>query len=196
MGEILKPAGQLIAEHVPLAVLVAILLFCLFFKIPKKEVRPIEWLIGWLGKHFTRQLRLDIQSMKEDSNRQIQDLRSDLDAFEERTNRSINDIQEGTNANCTILKNRLGDMERSNDMQTIRQIKAHVLDFANSCLNKRRHTKQDFENIIHENEEYEKLLEKYTDLTNDVYTEDFKYIMKVYNKCLEERSFLKDEEIA
>jgi hypothetical protein len=86
----------------------------------------------------------------------------------------------------------MDQMEKSNDMQTVRQIKAHVLDFANSCLNGRKHTKQDFDNLIKENEDYEVLVKKYG-LVNDVYTEDFHYIMKVYRKCMEERSFLRDD---
>lgn len=193
MGEALKPVGQLIAQNVPLTVLAVIFLFSVFFKIPKKEIRPIEWFIGWLGKHFTRELRKDIQTMKDDSNKQIKDLRNDLDAFEERTNKAISDIQTGTTTNCETLKSKLALMERSNDMQTLRQIKAHILDFANSCMNKRRHTKQDFENIIRENEEYEHIVAKYDDITNDVYTEDYNYIMKIYHKCQDEGSFLKDE---
>ena len=193
MGEALKPVGQWIAQNVPLTVLAVIFLFSIFFKIPKKEIRPIEWFIGWFGKHFTRELRKDIQVMKDDSNKQIKDLRNDLDAFEERTNKAISDIQTGTTTNCETLKAKLALMERSNDMQTLRQIKAHILDFANSCMNKRRHTKQDFENIIHENEEYEHIVAKYDDITNDVYTEDYNYIMKIYHKCQDEGSFLKDE---
>ena len=193
MGEALKPVGQLIAQNVPLTVLAVIFLFSVFFKIPKKEIRPIEWFIGWLGKHFTRELRKDIQVMKDYSNKQIKDLRNDLDAFEERTNKAISDIQTGTTTNCETLKAKLALMERSNDMQTLRQIKAHILDFANSCMNKRRHTKQDFENIIRENEEYEHIVAKYDDITNDVYTEDYNYIMKIYHKCQDEGSFLKDE---
>ena len=193
MGEALKPVGQWIAQNVPLTVLFVLFLFSVFFKIPKKEIRPIEWFIGWLGKHFTRELRKDIQVMKDDSNKQIKDLLTDLDAFEERTNKAITNIQNGTTDNCETLKAKLALMERSNDMQTLRQIKAHILDFANSCMNKRRHTKQDFENIIRENEEYEHIVAKYDDITNDVYTEDYNYIMKIYHKCQDEGSFLKDE---
>ena len=192
MSEFLKPAGQWLSQNVPLSVAIVILIFSIFFKIPKKEVNILGWFIGWIGKAFTRVLRNDIQDMKADSNRQISELRSDLDAFEERTNTAIANIQTGTDMNCNMLKCRLDQMEKSNDMQTVRQIKAHVLDFANSCLNKRRHTKQDFENIIKENEEYEALVEKYN-LKNDVYTEDYKYIMKVYHECQDKGSFLKDE---
>ena len=116
----------------------------------------------------------------------------DLDAFETKTNQNIADMKQGNAYNCELVKARMDQMEKSNDMQTVRQIKAHVLDFANSCLNGRKHTKQDFDNLIKENEDYEVLVKKYG-LVNDVYTEDFHYIMKVYRKCMEERSFLRDD---
>ena len=81
--------------------------------------------------------------------------------------------------------------QRSNDMQTIMTIRAHVLDFANSCYNKRKHTKQEFDNIIDENSKYEELVKKH-DVTNDVYKEDYAFVMKVYHRCQEEGTFLKE----
>lgn len=193
MSEFFKPAAQWLQQNVPLTIIIVLLVLSIFFKIPKKEVNILGWFVGWIGKAFTRSLRDDIKDMKNDSNQQIQDLRDDLDEFETKTNASIEALQNGTNANCSMLKTRLDAMEKSNDMQTVRQIKAHVLDFANSCLNNRKHTKQDFENIIKENEDYEELVEKY-DLKNDVYAEDFKYIMKVYHECQDKHSFLKGED--
>lgn len=193
MSEFLKPAGQWLSQNVPLAVILVLLVLSIFFKIPKKEVNILGWFVGWVGKAFTKSLRDDIHTMKADSNQQISDLRTDLDDFERTTNESIAALQTGTNNNCTMLKDRLDAMEKSNDMQTVRQIKAHVLDFANSCLNHRKHTKKDFDNIIKENEDYEELCKKHN-LKNDVYTEDFAYIMKIYHRCQDEDSFLRDEE--
>lgn len=191
MNEILKPAGEWIAQNVSLTVLIVIFILSIFFKIPKKEVNVLGWFVGWVGKSFTRELRNDIQGMKTDSNKQISDLRTDLDAFEERTNTSIAQMQSGTTQNCELLKTRLDAMEKSNDMQTVRQIKTHVLNFANSCMNGGRHTVKDFRNIIKENKEYEALVEKYG-LVNDVYKDDFEYIMEVYHECKRTRSFLND----
>lgn len=193
MSEFFKPAAQWLQQNVPLTIIIVLLVLSIFFKIPKKEVNVLGWFVGWIGKTFTRTLRDDIKQIKEDFNQQVQDLRNDLDNFETKTNANIEALQNGTNANCSMLKIRLDAMEKSNDMQTVRQIKAHVLDFANSCLNNRNHTKQDFENIIKENEDYEELVEKYG-LKNDVYAEDFKYIMKVYHECQDKHSFLKGED--
>lgn len=192
MGEVSKAVGQWIVGNVGWTAIIILFVLSGIFKVAKKEIDPLGTVISWIGKAFTKDVRNDIAILKADSDSQISDLRDDLDEFEDRTNRSITAMQNGTNVNCELLKTRLDAMEKSNDMQTVRQIKAHVLDFANSCMNKRKHTKQDFDNIIKENEEYERLVEKY-ELRNDVYTEDYAYIMKIYHKCQEEGSFLKDD---
>ena len=181
MSEALKPVGQWIASNVSLTVLFGVFLFSVFFKIPKKEINILGWFLGWVGKCFSKDLREEISQMRLDFDTRTRDIKTDLDSFKEKAK-----------LNYTSLETRLDKMEQSNDMQTIRQIKAHVLDFANSCFNKRKHTKKDFENIIRENEEYEALVQKYG-LKNDVYTEDYNYIMKIYHKCQEDGSFLKEE---
>ena len=206
MSEVAKAVGQWIVGNVGWSVLIVLFILSMLFKITKKEIDPLGWVIGWFGKALTKDVRKDISDfkkstednlddLKKDYNKKITDLRSDLDAFEKSTNKSIGEIKTGTSKNCESLKRRLDKMEkasiRSNDMQTIRQIKAHVLDFANSCMNHRKHTKKDFENIIEENTLYESLIKKYR-ITNDVYTEDFKFIMDIYHKCQKEGSFLNE----
>lgn len=123
----------------------------------------------------------------------VEKLKNDLDSFEKKSSKDINDVKTGTAKNCEELKKRMNEMEaahqKSNDMQTIQNIRSHILDFANSCFNKRKHTKREFENIIDENALYEELIEKYK-VKNNVYKEDYEYIMKVYHKCQEEGSFL------
>ena len=197
MSEVSKAVGQWIVGNLGWTVIICLFVLSGLFKITKIEINPIGWVIGWIGKYLTKDVRKDVKDLKEDTNTKIKELREDLDGFEERTNAGIDEMKEKTSANCELLKNRLDSMERatkySNDMQTVRQIKAHVLDFANSCMNKRKHTKKDFENIIDENTQYERLVKEYG-LVNDVYTEDFTFIMKVYHKCQDEGSFLKESD--
>lgn len=216
MSEISKAVGQWIVANVGWTVVIGLFILSCIFKITKIEIDPLGWVVGWIGKMLTKDVRKDVADLKSDTNdrfkevkidrakkieelktdynKQIADLKDDLDSFEKRTNKSIDEMKTGTTTNCELLKVRLDKMERSNDMQTARQIKAHVFDFANSCLNKVKHTKKDFENIIRENEEYEKLVERYK-LVNDVYTEDFNFIMKVYHKCQDENSFLSESDV-
>ena len=214
MGEISKAVGQWIVGNVGWTVIIILFILSCIFKIAKKEIDPLGWVIGWFGKAFTKDVRKDVADLKDQTNKNFEKvktdraasiaelkkdydekigaLRTDLDNFEERTNASISEMQTGTHANHEILKTRLDLMEKSNDMQTVRQIKAHILDFANSCLNNRKHTKAEFEAIIKEDESYEQLCKKY-DLKNNVYTEDFKYIMKVYHECQDKHSFLGED---
>ena len=190
-----KDALQWMLNHFGLVFVVVLFLLSLFFKIAKKEVDPLGAFIGWIGKALTKDLRTDVNSMKADTDAQISNLKTDLDNFEKKTNKSITSLQTGTANNCKELKKRLDQMEaatqKSNDMQTVMQIKAHVLDFANSCMNHRRHTKMDFQNIIDENTLYEELVKKYN-LKNDVYKEDYAFIMQFYHDCQKNNSFLNE----
>lgn len=209
MGEISKAVGQWIVGNVGWTVIIILFLLSCLFKVAKKEIDPLGWVVSWIGKAFTKDVRNDIatlktntdakfdemktkvEELKTDYNDKISGLRDDLDAFESSTNKSIKDMKVGTTSNCELLKTRLDAMEKSNDMQTVRQIKAHVLDFANSCMNGRKHTFRDFRNIIKENKQYETLVEKYG-LVNDVYKDDFEFIMEIYHDCKKNRSFLND----
>lgn len=209
MGEISKVVGQWIVGNVGWTVIIILFLLSCLFKVAKKEIDPLGWVVSWIGKAFTKDVRNDIatlktnsdakydemktkvEELKTDYNDKISGLRDDLDAFESSTNKSIQDMRVGTTSNCELLKTRLDAMEKSNDMQTVRQIKAHVLDFANSCMNGRKHTFRDFRNIIKENKQYETLVKKYG-LVNDVYKDDFEFIMEIYHDCKKNRSFLND----
>lgn len=214
MGEISKAVGQWVVANLGWTVIIILFILSGVFKIAKKEIDPLGALIGWIGKAFTKDVRNDIQKLKEDTdanfekvkkdrndkveelkkdyNEKISALRNDLDGFENTTNKSICEMQNGTHDNCQVLKERLDAMEKSNDMQTIRQIKTHVLDFANSCMNGRKHTFRDFRNIIKENKTYQTLVEKYG-LENDVYKDDYEFIMEIYHDCKINRSFLNDK---
>lgn len=69
------------------------------------------------------------------------------------------------------------------------RIRWEVLDFANSCRNKRKHSKDEFEHIVSLNKKYGKLLAK-TDDANGVFDAEYEYIMEVYKKRLRKNDFL------
>lgn len=69
------------------------------------------------------------------------------------------------------------------------RIRYEVLDFANSCRNGRRHTKDEFQHIIDLNDKYERLLKETND-TNGVFAEEYRYILDLYHKCQVENDFL------
>lgn len=195
MSELGKTVGQLLVNNLSVTIIVILWLLGGLFKITKKEINPLGWLSSIVGKAITKDVRKDVSDLKKDYNEKISAFRNDLDDFEKRTSNDILDIKQGTANNCAMLKNRLDEMEasqqKSNDMQTVQTIRSHILDFANSCFNKKRHTKQEFENIIDENTRYEELVKKYG-IKNNVYKEDYDFILKIYHKCQEEGSFLKE----
>lgn len=91
------------------------------------------------------------------------------------------------------LRKDIADLREDVDKQRMSTIRSLVLDFSNTCLNGRRHTKEEFDHIIAENHNYEKLVEKY-EVSNDVYTEAYAYILRTYRQCLDKHSFLSTEE--
>ena len=211
MGEISKAVGQWIVANVGWSVIIFLFFLSGLFKIVKIEINPIGWILGKIGNALTKDVRNDISLFKEDTDKkfkdikderkevlkgydkQIQDLRNDLDDFEVKAKNGIIKNREDCNSNYDKLSSRIYEMQKSNDMQTVRQIKQHVFEFANSLMNKVKHTKKDFDNIITENQDYEAFVEKYG-LVNDVYTEDYEFIMKVYHLCQENNSFLKEND--
>lgn len=190
-----KAIAQWMLSHVGLSIIIFLFILSCLFKLTKREIDPLGAVISWVGRKLTKDLRRDVEGMKSDTDTKISTLKTNLDNFEKKTSKDIDEIKKGTAKNCAELKVRLDEMEtaqqKSNDMQTVQTIRAHILDFANSCFNKRKHTKREFENIIDENTLYEELVKKY-DIKNNVYKEDYDFIMKIYHQCQEEGSFLKE----
>lgn len=193
MSEISKAVGQWIVGNVGWTVIILLFIISALFKLTKIEINPLGWIVGWIGKNLTKDVRKDVADLKTDYNTKITDLKDDIDSFEKRTNASIDEIKSGTFKNCEALKKRLDQIEKSNDLQSVRQIRGHILSFANSCMNGIKHTQKDFDNIFEEDKEYKKFVKKHK-VVNARYKEDFEFIVKCYHKCQEENSFLKESE--
>ena len=69
------------------------------------------------------------------------------------------------------------------------RIRWEILDFANSCRNGRKHTKDEFQHIIALNDKYKKLLELTGD-KNGVFEVEYKYIQKLYQERQMKNDFL------
>ena len=69
------------------------------------------------------------------------------------------------------------------------RIRWEVLDFANSCRNGRRHTKDEFQHIITLNGKYKALLKKTND-ENGVFDAEYEYIRDLYRERQEKNDFL------
>lgn len=137
-----------------------ITVFCTLFEVLPIKISPITSVCRWIGKRLTSDIKHDIRDMKVTS----------MDRYNE-------------------LKKENENIRYAIDMQRIANIKALILDFANSCRNGRKHSKEEFTYILSENNEYEALIKKHN-IINNVYKEDFAYIKEIYHECLRENKFL------
>ncbi len=76
----------------------------------------------------------------------------------------------------------------------VRLRRSAILDFANSCMNHRKHTQEEFNYIIQECDSYETYCEK-KNIKNGVATAAIGEIKRIYTKCLREDTFLKEGEV-
>lgn len=107
--------------------------------------------------------------------------------------KKINDFQNEITKKVDNVENTLSEKIQAvsdrNDENEKDRIRWEILDFANSCRNKRKHSKEEFKHIIDLKVKYEKLLEKTGD-RNGVFEEDWKYIEEIYAERLEKNDFL------
>lgn len=69
------------------------------------------------------------------------------------------------------------------------RIRWEVLDFANSCRNGRKHTRDEFQHIITLHDKYKQLLSKTND-TNGVFDAEYAYIRDIYADRQRKNDFL------
>lgn len=73
----------------------------------------------------------------------------------------------------------------------LRDIRMQILDFCNSCMNGRKHTKEQFDYVIAQCDNYEKYVEE-NGIKNGVASSAIKEIRRLYDKCIQENLFLKE----
>ena len=194
MGEILKPAGQWIAANIPLTILIALLIFSIFFKIPKKEVHLLTWLLSRLGDALLGGVKKDIKDLRQENAEKFDQLKDDTDTritrLEDSTTARFDEIVLTNNHNCQTMQTRLNEIEKKQDMQTADRIRTHVLNFAEDLRRGNSRTKEDFDLLLKSDEQYEQIMEKY-EIKNNVYAHAIKFINKKYDEFTENDGFAK-----
>ncbi len=84
---------------------------------------------------------------------------------------------------------KIDDLMKQVDENEKDRIRWEILDFANSCRNGRKHTRDEFQHIVTLRDKYKKLLEKTHD-TNGVFDVEYKYIQDLYAERLDKNDFL------
>lgn len=88
-----------------------------------------------------------------------------------------------------ILEKNVEEIKKQADENEKDRIRWEVLDFANSCRNGKKHTRDEFDHIVALNDKYHKLLSRTND-QNGVFTAEYEYIYKLYLERLEKNDFL------
>lgn len=107
-------------------------------------------------------------------NKANEDLRNQIGGLNEKINNLSKDIDT------------LGKQRKEDEKDRIRW---EILDFANSCRNGRRHTKDEYLHIIELNDKYKKLLKETND-KNGVFEVEYEYIKELYKERQEKNDFL------
>ncbi len=98
-------------------------------------------------------------------------------------------LNEETRKSISNLEEKVDLLWEESDETRVEQIRWEILDFANSCRHKRKHTKDEFTHILQQHVKYEELIKK-RNIENGVIDEEYKYIVELYNRCCHENSFL------
>ena len=135
--------------------------------IPKIKWNPWSALFKYIGSKFNDKIDKKMDGL----NTKIDDLDKKVERVDKDLNNHIKESEEAT----------LQDMRRD------------ILDFCNACMNKRRHTKEQFDFVIKECDRYETYIQT-KKVKNGVVEAAIKEIRRIYDKCLQENSFLKEGE--
>lgn len=87
------------------------------------------------------------------------------------------------------IKEDVETLKREADEKEARRLRADIFDFANSCRNNRKHTKDEFENIFRDYDDYMKIIHS-REIKNGFLEAECEYIRSIFRECQQKNSFL------
>lgn len=100
-----------------------------------------------------------------------------------------NTLNKDTRKQLASISLKLEEVSERIDKIELNDMRSAILDFSNSCMNERKHTKEEFEHVIDLHTQYEEIISE-KGLKNGRVDLAFRYISELYTKCLNENSFL------
>lgn len=135
--------------------------------VPKVKWSPWSALIRWIGSRFNSK----IDSKMDIVRKEVKELDGKID-----------DVR-------TELSKHISESE----IKALQDTRRDILEFGNSCMNGRKHTKEQYDFMINQCDTYEKYIQK-NNIKNGVIEAAIKEIRRLYDKCIQEHSFLKEGE--
>ena len=142
--------------------------------IPKFKWTPWSTLIKWIGSRFNSKLDAKINVVR-------------------------GEIKE-LDKKIGFVQNELTKHVEESETKALQDTRRDILDFANACMNNRKHTREQYDFVIKQCDDYEKYIEDHNRLypdnviKNGVIEAAIKEIRRLYDKCYQEHSFLKEGE--
>ena len=91
------------------------------------------------------------------------------------------------------IKEQLDKIEEDLQRHKVESWRHEILSFANECMNRRKHTKEEFDNFFETHSEYEGYI-KANKLENGRVDMAYKYVSSVYMRRCEKNDFLVERE--
>ena len=135
--------------------------------IPKIKWNPWTTLIKWIGEQFNAKLDAKLDTV-----------RGEIVVLDKKID---------------YVQGELSKHIAESEIKSLQDTRRDILEFCNACMNNRKHTKEQFDFMIRECDEYEKYIKK-NDVKNGVIEAAIKEIRRLYEKCIQEHSFLKEGE--
>ena len=110
-----------------------------------------------------------------------------------RINSGLNDKLKDIDKKVNKLGDDLDKHIAESAAKEVKDTRRDILDFCNSCMNGRKHTKEQFEFVIRQCDDYEKYIED-NKIKNGVVDAAIKEIRRLNSKCIQENSYLKEGE--
>ena len=112
----------------------------------------------------------------------------------DRINKKVNKRLDDMEAQMAGMNVKFDSHIAESEFKEIQDTRRDILDFANACMNGRKHTKEQFDFVLKECDDYETYIE-HKDIKNGVVTSAIREIRRIYDKCLQENSFLKEDAV-
>ena len=135
--------------------------------IPKIKWSPWSTIIKWIGSRFNSKI-----------DAKMDEVRGEIKTLDKK----IDHVQ-----------GELSKHVAESEIKSLQDTRRDILDFCNACMNGRRHTKEQFDFIIHQCDDYEAYIKK-NKVKNGVIEAAIKEIRRLYDKCIQEHDFLKEGE--
>lgn len=141
---------------------------------PEIKWNPWTALFKWIGSRFNKQI-----------DNKLEEVRGEIQALDKKV--------ESLQTEVGKVQGDLTDHIKESEIKSLQDTRRDILDFANACMNGRKHTMEQFDFVIKQCDEYELYIKK-TETKNGVIETAIKEIRRLYEKCRHENSFLKEGE--